>query len=320
MAIPEGYRLLTKDDVGKVFGTDLELEVYIDNTVQPSFYSPDDYGSTTINLTNFIELIIGYGYPPYDDFTSTEENTIRFNQSVIRVDWINSSAFGYNVEWVITDYTFTENVEITSYNTDSDWNNFFYVKDKSDPYNIKLTEPKLTIHCEEQTMKKDIVVQTDVYDGTVEGGEVVEGGGSSGTTDSGIDFEPENIGTILIKSTNSNGLANLNISTDYGKTWQTGFTPYEDPYGTTKVVIDISTDGMKALRLWQASDRFSNYGVLFIKSHTEITNVVALNSTTIVTEIYNIGVIGTNQYMILIEPSETECTLTITFGSGGGSD
>lgn len=214
MSIPEGYRLLTKDDVGKVFGTDLELEVYIDDTVQPSFYPPDDYGSTTINLTNFIELIIGYGYPPYDDFTSTEENTIRLNQSAICTHWINSSAFGYNDIWYITDYTFTDNVEITSFNTDMDWNNWFYVKDKPDPYNIKLTEPKLTIHCEGATMEKDVVVQVDVYDGTVEGGEVESGGGAKNFTLT-IETEYADASTIssIQYSVDGNDLVDTGITT-----------------------------------------------------------------------------------------------------------
>ena len=48
------YRLLTADDVGKVFGVDLELEVFIDTSYELASNSDIFQIDKTINLTNFL--------------------------------------------------------------------------------------------------------------------------------------------------------------------------------------------------------------------------------------------------------------------------
>lgn len=130
MAIPEGYRLLTAEDVGKTFGVDLELTVYFDTDIF-SFNEDmfqNDYAS---DLTNFMYSISKYEAGGFDSY--------------IPYIYLLDTPIYYAAAWPLSDYTFSENVEITSYNTDiSNWNNFFYVKDKSeDPKGI-VSKSKMT--------------------------------------------------------------------------------------------------------------------------------------------------------------------------------
>lgn len=201
MSIPEGYRLLTANDVGKVFGVDLELDVYIDGSVTPidSIF----VNNTTINLTNFIHTTKTYDEMGYEAYVP---------QIFLNDDGIFQFATWFDFN---NPFTMPSDLSVSSYNTDIEgWNNFFYVKDKPDPYNIKLTEPKLTIHCEGATMEKEIVVQADVYDGTVEGGEVESGGGAKNFTLT-IETEYADAATIssIQYSVDGNDLVDTGITT-----------------------------------------------------------------------------------------------------------
>ena len=124
MAIPSGYRLLTAEDVGKVFGTDLELEVYYDTDVEISNESYFVQGQIT-NLTNFLQADYTFddGYETY----------------IRKIHGPNDTIWEISLQWqAINPETISEGLEITSFNTDYDWNTWFYVKDKADPYSITI--------------------------------------------------------------------------------------------------------------------------------------------------------------------------------------
>ena len=116
--IPEGYRLLTAEDVGKVFGIDLEVTVYVyfenDYVDFPSFWSSQK------QLTDFIT----YNYAGYlgGAYISFDSGIISGADNL----WLNATPpFEY--------CTITEGTELTTFNTDADWNTWLYVKDKADP-------------------------------------------------------------------------------------------------------------------------------------------------------------------------------------------
>lgn len=122
MAIPNGYRLLTAEDVGKVFGTDLELEVYIDTYTFPSISITQN---TTINLTNFMTYTLFY-----DDNIGEGGMIYYLNELIFNMGWFMNE----------DNLTTTNGLKVETYYTDSDWNDFFYVKDKSDPKTQFITD------------------------------------------------------------------------------------------------------------------------------------------------------------------------------------
>lgn len=126
MSIPSGYRLLTAEDVGKVFGTDLESMVYFDEDVTPTFYLTS-IGS--LNLTNFCEE--ERGYLPVAEYNVS--SGIYLNGS----GYIYYEAGGIGFSPTEADLS---GVEITSFNTDYNWNNWFYVKDIVDPKTQFITD------------------------------------------------------------------------------------------------------------------------------------------------------------------------------------
>lgn len=132
MAIPQGYRLLTAEDVGKVFGVDLELGVYIDTEISLTNSSSIFTYNKTNNLTNFIQSSYLYN-PGYEANVAKIECTQTDNYIL----W-EESVGGWYVAYgnIITMF---ESTEITSFNTEiENWNTWFYVKDKFNPYNIKI--------------------------------------------------------------------------------------------------------------------------------------------------------------------------------------
>lgn len=141
MAIPEGYRLLRSSDVGKTFGVELEPLVYFDDSVSPNNVSK------RVSLTNFIDTVIDFG-----NLTG-----IRFNNIIIYDSWDHSGWLGY------TNYQFESNVEITSYNTDYEWNNWLYVKDiATDPYIVTISNKNgITLLVEGKYLTKDITILLD---------------------------------------------------------------------------------------------------------------------------------------------------------------
>ena len=126
MAIPNGYRLLTAEDVGKVFGTDLEQVIYFDTSKE----------ITNTTYDTFLELFIDgtTQYPSISgdldraDFTwSGQYTTIwgvgsSYGESGWQVDNIDLS--------VVSDAWYNYPISIYSYDSPVDW---IYVKDILDP-------------------------------------------------------------------------------------------------------------------------------------------------------------------------------------------
>lgn len=108
---PTGYRLITTDDVGKVFGTDLESIVYFNTDV--SYLGHDSGEGESILATDTFEL----SYYDMDDFQ-------------IRI-WLNGLIIIYEgSNWLLTEYDFGTStitevmIDDYYYNT-----NCIYVKD-----------------------------------------------------------------------------------------------------------------------------------------------------------------------------------------------
>ena len=173
MAIPNGYRLLTSQDVGKVFGTDLELEVYIDTSISI------DSIRTSFSIMNFDEDINLTNFLVFRRESNSDGD--EYYYAYIK-DSSNTYIINYNLDkatywWALSQYTFTENVEITSFNTDGNWNTWLYVKDKADPYTITISNKSgITLLVEGKYLTKDITI---LLDKSLFGEE--SGGGSGGT-------------------------------------------------------------------------------------------------------------------------------------------
>ncbi len=179
--IPSGYRLLNENDNGKIFGVDLEPTIYIDNTA----YVEPDIGAGSFYLylgADFLGPLVSscVFYEFFYSESSSGSVTIRFNCHHIEgnspltnkiydgSNWINGTYV--DITQPLTLYKTTGSIS-TSVSGVYDLINWLYVKDKveepeeeQDPYNIKLIEPKLTIHCEGATMEKDIVVTVDTVE------------------------------------------------------------------------------------------------------------------------------------------------------------
>lgn len=127
MAIPNGYRLLTAEDIGKTFGVELELDVYINSDEYPISTFPT---GTSAEITNFAEVKWEYEA----GFEQNMHVIYIENSAVFKAGWIFTNAYGSNI------YTMSNNVKVESYNTNTDWNTWFYVKDKSDPKTQFITD------------------------------------------------------------------------------------------------------------------------------------------------------------------------------------
>ena len=160
MPIPNGYRLLTSSDVGKVFGVDLELEVYIDSDEYPISTFPT---GTSAEITNFAEVKWEYEA----GFDQNMHVIYIENNAVFRAGWVFTNAYGSNI------YTMSNNTKVETYNTDTDWNTWFYVKDIANPYTITSSKPKITINCKDKLMTKDLTITRELWDGSYE--EIVSG-------------------------------------------------------------------------------------------------------------------------------------------------
>lgn len=136
MAIPEGYRLLTAEDVGKVFGKDLELVVHIDTSVTPNILN-DTSAISNMFLTNFLwynqwmnsstGLATHVDYKIYSTYSGYVVNGTKVDGTVVttngRLTICDTSVFK------LKELLLREWLTINSYYTDTNWNNFFYVKD-----------------------------------------------------------------------------------------------------------------------------------------------------------------------------------------------
>ena len=157
--IPEGYRLLTAEDVGKVFGIDLEVTVYVyfenDYVDFPSFWSSQK------QLTDFIT----YNYAGYlgGAYISFDSGIISGADNL----WLNATPpFEY--------CTITEGTELTTFNTDADWNTWLYVKDieVADPYSIKIKNKEgIKLLTKDKTIEFTDDVKVTIDESLLGGGE-----------------------------------------------------------------------------------------------------------------------------------------------------
>ena len=125
MAIPNGYRLLNESDIGKVFGVNLETTAYV--------YFENDY----VELSSF-----WYSTKQLTDFM-----TYNYDDQLggVYVSFASGIVSGADNLWQNTPTPFetctiAEGTELTIFNTDADWNNWFYVKDKADPKTQFITD------------------------------------------------------------------------------------------------------------------------------------------------------------------------------------
>lgn len=139
MSIPSEYRLLTRDDVGKIFGIDFELEVYFDTT------KILDCEYTEWYYTNFI---IGEQSIP-----SNNVENIKFTLENVVI---------YNDEWLYDSYTMTTGLEIETFDANEDWNNWFYVKEIKSPISIIMTSKDgIKLLTKDTKVERDIVITLD---------------------------------------------------------------------------------------------------------------------------------------------------------------
>jgi hypothetical protein len=126
MAIPNGYRLLKPQDVGKKFGIDLEQVIYFDTNA--------DMSLLTMGNITWIGGVI--------QSVKQHQLTMVFDNVLV---WDKRNASVPSPYWIYDTYTIPSGTEITSYFTSgASWNNtFLYIKDieeeeTTDPYSIKI--------------------------------------------------------------------------------------------------------------------------------------------------------------------------------------
>lgn len=152
MAIPEGYRLLRFEDMGKTFGVDLENTVYFDTSVYP-------IGSDNVS-TNLIISFLGldidgtsYSFIRYD--THHSATGFSFDIEILSLDTDTySNVYSrreypsgeiYTSEWTLSSYTIPDSTIDYVLLTETYYGfNWLYVKDISeDPKGI-ISKSKLT--------------------------------------------------------------------------------------------------------------------------------------------------------------------------------
>lgn len=110
MAIPNGYRLLTSDDVGKTFGTDLESIAYFDTSV--ILTGAESYFATDVEIPLIDGLLNTYG--------GSNANILLNNYGVSELVWEASSG------WRISNIDMGTSVNTVGNFNDSiteNWNN-----------------------------------------------------------------------------------------------------------------------------------------------------------------------------------------------------
>lgn len=157
MAIPNGYRLLTSDDVGKTFGTDLESIAYFDTSV--ILTGAESYFATDVEIPLIDGLLNTYG--------GSNANILLNNYGVSELVWEASSG------WRISNIDMGTSVNTVGNFNDSiteNWNNWLYVRDIGwvEPYNIISSKPKITINCKGKFMTKDLKIIRELWDGSYE--------------------------------------------------------------------------------------------------------------------------------------------------------
>lgn len=295
MSIPNGYRLLTSADIGKVFGTDLESMVYFDEDITPTF-NLTSIGS--LNLTNFCKE--ERDYLPYAE------------AEISSGIYLNGS--GYIYYELAGMFSPTEadlsGVEITSFNTDYNWNNWLYVKDIEEEdiedEKVIVTKSKLTTLGDKVRRIKGTSTKYTLDQINEELDNVSSGGGSSG----GVDLEET---MYFIIGTDSASAVGITYSNDYGKTWNyIDFTA--DPYGNFTKSLRIECN--KGLNMAiDSSGGYSKYGMILIKSPGIISSLTSNMSGT-----NAFRFTGISQGFILLSRGNLETTFVATFSGGGGAD
>ena len=119
--IPDGYRLLTKDDEGKTFGVDLEPTIYIDTNFIDDYYEWNTVTlleSPKINVDGYANDVGKFYFKDilfYNDYDSFDLSAVETINSMV----LNDTITGFN-----DSYTGSSSSGVLA------WNNFLYVKDK----------------------------------------------------------------------------------------------------------------------------------------------------------------------------------------------
>ena len=290
MAIPEGYRLLTAEDIGKVFGVDLETTVYIDTGVSLSMSEDYFVKDQTTNLTNFLQASNLYD-PGYEWYIPRIDANLNYN-----LIWEGS------VGWIInSDYdpvSASEGLEVTSFNTDYSWNNWFYVKDIVNPYSIKIKNKEgIKLLTKDKKLTDDVTVTID---------ESLLGGGSSGGVD--LDYGI----TFCIRSNSFTFGSGFSYSLDYGNTWQ--YTePSSDPDEIYSYAAFIEANkGFQSSGDYISTEKFACILVRFSTAQASVD--VRSNAGCI--KLY-----GDNSYQVYLLTADSYAYIEVTLSaSGGGSD
>lgn len=252
MAIPNGYRLLTIDDVGKVFGVDLEPSIFIDSsaTLTNSIITASFVGLNSSN--NFIrgvymedgfEYQIEFNYGTYSYFFFVTHGG--FNQD--NVAEINAVS---NINGTIT---------AVGYSNDDDWNNWLYVKDKADPYNIKIKNKEgIKLLTKDKTIEFTDDVKVTIDESLLGGGEAKKysfeieeyDNGGWGPFDVSIDGDPFVSGYYI------SGTANIVIIA----------TPKYNTYGNGEArITDVSITGGTFIGVNYDNSISNRYSIIIVK-------------------------------------------------------
>ena len=172
-SIPEGYRLLTSEDVGKTFGVDLESKIYIDSSVIPNtFTSASDYIPLVIFENTSLEIFINdpldqernvgiFAFSTYNGETPTDGYTLYSDASgdwtSSNVDLVNNLELTYTIKEVYFGGTFSgSNIEVEE-------NTWLYVKDYiPDPYVITIkNENGIELLTKDQLLTDTVKIKVD---------------------------------------------------------------------------------------------------------------------------------------------------------------
>lgn len=277
------YRLLNADDVGKVFGVDLETTAYV--------YFESDYvdiaylGTSEIQLTDFIT----YNYS--GDMGGAY---ISFGLSVSGADnlWVNGTPS-------FETCTIAEGTKLTTFYANTDWNTWFYVKDKAEPYNITIsTTDETVLNTKDKVCTENITIKVD---------ESLLGSGGSENSDVTLDNQVK----VNLLSDNDN-LQYGQYSIDYGKTWIPitigSHSMYN--YGATidvEIGVNLLTD---------SSGGSQKYAVVLIKFSSILNSFTSENSYNSVASINNIS----SCYALFVKQTTSPANFVLTFSLAGGAD
>lgn len=255
MAIPNGYRLLTKDDVGKVFGVNLETTAYAyfeNGYVEfPTFWEVDK------QLTDFITY--NYEGDMGGAFISFYSGVVSGADNL----WLNATP-------PFETCTIAEGTELTTFNTNADWNTWFYVKDIIEK--VIITKSKITNLADKVRAKAGTSINYTI-DAMADAVENLQVGVNEETLYTSLNEMTFGVGYTLTLNVGTDILndSNYTYSLDDGSTWlqftntvmtltdvstikfQGGYGLYSMAVGTTSNAYDICLDYSDNIILTEAT-------------------------------------------------------------------